>query len=66
VMTSLWNPFFWGLRFWRNYERQIRDMNIRQARERAALTAWQIEVEHAMREREDERRHWYGGNNAER
>jgi hypothetical protein len=53
VMISLWNPFFWWLRFCRNYERQIRDLNIRQARERAALTAWQIEVAYALTERED-------------
>jgi hypothetical protein len=52
-MVSLWSPLFWWLRFCRNYERQIRDLNIRQARERAALTEWQIEVAYALRERED-------------
>lgn len=58
-------PLSRWVRFWRNYQRRIREMNIRQARERAALTAWRVELEHMLREREDERRHWYAANAAD-
>lgn len=36
---------------YRNHETKMRDMAVRHARERAALTAWRIEVEHHLRER---------------
>jgi hypothetical protein len=30
---------------WRRFRRELRDLRVRHARERAALTAWMIEVE---------------------
>ena len=33
---------------WRRYCRDMRDTRVRHARERAAITAWRIEVEHLL------------------
>lgn len=41
---------FWPWQVWRHFRAQIRDMEVRHARERAALTAWEIECWHYLRE----------------
>jgi hypothetical protein len=38
----------WPLQMWRRLKRDLRDMRVRHARERAELTAWIIEVEHLL------------------
>lgn len=38
------------LRIWRHYQTEMRAMAVRHARERSALTAWEIECHHYLQE----------------
>lgn len=45
-----------GWAAWQETQRfrvNLRDMNVRHAKERAALTAWKVEVEHRLNEHRD-------------
>lgn len=37
---------FWPWQVWRHFRTKLRNMEVRHARERAALTAWEIECWH--------------------
>lgn len=41
---------FWPWQVWRHFRTKLRNMEVRHARERAALTAWEIECWHYLQE----------------
>jgi hypothetical protein len=54
AMSHIMTPthLVWPWQVWRFWRTQLRDMTVRHARERAALCAWIIEVEHELKDGE--------------